>query len=89
LPGAGNRGQGAAGLNTPGAPEGANMQSPVRLGRGGARLPPIPAQVSQAGSRNPPVQSPDALAVASVLPLINMVSSQDATSRMLRADLDR
>jgi hypothetical protein len=75
LPGAGNRGQGAAGLTAPGAPAVANMQPAVRLGRGGARLPPMPAQASQAGPRHPPVQSPDALAVASVLPLINMVHS--------------
>jgi hypothetical protein len=89
LPGAGNRGQGVAGLNAPGAPAVANMQPVVRLGREGPRLPPMPAQASQAGPRNPPVQSPDALAVASVLPLINMVRSQDAASRMLRAELDR
>ena len=88
LPGAGNRGQGAASFNAPGAPV-ANMQPVVRLGRGGARLLPMPAQASQTGYTNPPVQSSDALAVASVLPLINMVRSQDAASRMLRADLDR
>ena len=82
LPGAGNRGPGAARLNVP-----ANMQPPVRLG--GARLLPMPVQASQTGYTNPPVQSPDALAVASVLPLIHMVHSQDAASRMLRADLDR
>jgi hypothetical protein len=35
------------------------------------------------------VQSPDALAVTSVLPLTKMVRSQDEASRMLRADLDR
>ena len=82
LSGSGNRGQGAARLNVP-----ANMQPVVRLG--GARLLPMPDQASQAGYTNPPVQSPDALAVAIVLPLINMVPSQDAASRMLRADLDR
>jgi hypothetical protein len=78
LPGAGNRGPGAASLNVP-----ANMQPAVRLGRGGARLLPMPVQASQTGYTNPPVQSPDALAVASVLPLIHMVHSQDAASRML------
>jgi hypothetical protein len=79
LPGPGNRGQGAASLNTPGDPE-ANMQPTVRLGCGGARLPPMTTQASQTGYTNPPVQSPDALAVVSVLPLINMVRSQDVTS---------
>jgi hypothetical protein len=89
LPGAGNRGQGAADLNAPGAPTVANMQPVVRLGSGGTRLPPMPAQVSQAGSRNPPVQSPDALTVDSVLPLINVVHSQDVVIRMLCAEIDR
>jgi hypothetical protein len=55
LPGAGNRGQGAAGLTAPGDPPVANMQPAVRLGCGGARLPPMPVQASQAGLRNPPV----------------------------------
>ena len=55
LPGAGHRGQGAAGLNAPGAPAAANLQPAVRLGRGGARMLPMPAQASQAGYRNPPV----------------------------------
>jgi hypothetical protein len=89
LPGAGNHGQGVAVLNVPDDPAVANMQPVVRLGRGGARLLPMPVQASQAGYRNPPVQSPDALAVASVLSLINMVRSQDASSHMLRAELDR
>jgi hypothetical protein len=80
LPGSGNRGQGAARLNVP-----ANMQPAVGLGRGGTRS--MLAQTSPAGYTNPPVQSPDALAVASVLPLIKMVRSQDAASRMQRADL--
>ena len=83
MPGAGNRGPGAARLNVP-----ANMQPAVGLGRG-ARLLSMPAQASQAGYTNPPMQSPDALAVASVLPLIKMVRSQDEASRMPRADLDR
>ena len=80
LPGSGNRGQGAARLNVP-----ANMQPAVGLGRGGTRS--MLAQTSPAGYTNPPLQSPDALAVASVLPLIKMVRSQDAASRMQRADL--
>ena len=78
-----DRGQGAANLNAPGAAA-ANMQPAVRLGRGGARLFPMQAQGPQT-----PVQSPDALAVASVLPLTKMVRSQDEASRMMRADLDR
>ena len=82
-PGVGNRGPGTTSLHVP-----ANMQPAVRLGRG-ARLLSLPAQDSQAGYTNPPVQSPDALAVASVLPLIKMVRSQDEASRMLRAYLDR
>jgi hypothetical protein len=84
LSGEGNLGPGAASLNVP-----ANMQPVVRLGRGGARLLSIPAQTSQAGYTNPPVRSPDAVAVVSVLPLINMVRSQDGASRILRADFDR
>ena len=80
LPGSGNRGQGAVRLTVP-----ANMQPAVGLGRGGARS--RPAHTSPAGYTKPPVQSPDALAVASVLPLIKMVRSQDTASRMLRADL--
>ena len=79
LPGSGNRSQGAARLNVP-----ANMQPAVGLGRGGARLS---AQTSPAVYTNPAVQSPDALAVVSVLPLIKMVRSQDTASRMPRADL--
>ncbi len=89
LTGAGNRGQGTVGLHAPGAPAVANIQPAVRLGRGGFRLPPMPAQAFQAGPKYPPGQSPDALAVASVLPLMHMVRSQDAASRMLRAELDR
>jgi hypothetical protein len=46
-------------------------------------------QGPQAGYTNPPVQSPDALAVTNVLPLTKMVRSQDEASRMMRADLDR
>jgi hypothetical protein len=83
-----DRGQGAANLNAPGAAA-ANMQPAVRLGRGGARLFPMQAQGPQTGYTNPPVQSPDALAVTSVFPLTKMVRSQDEASRMLRADLDR
>jgi hypothetical protein len=49
----------------------------------------MPAQVAQAGYTNPPAQSPDALAVASVLPLIGMVHTQDATSLMTQWELDR
>jgi hypothetical protein len=52
LTGAGNHGQGVSGLNTPGAPTMANMQSVVRLGCGGARLLPMSAQTSQSVSRN-------------------------------------
>jgi hypothetical protein len=48
LLGAGNHGQGAAGLNTPVAPTVENVQPVVRLGRGGGRLLPMPAQDSQA-----------------------------------------
>ena len=81
LPGAEDRGQVPADLDAPGAPAG-NMQPVGRRGRGGSRAP-MPAQVAQAGYTNPPVQSPDALAVSSVLPLIKMVRSQDAPSRML------
>ncbi len=55
LPGAENHGQGDVGLNTPDVPEEANIQTVVRLGRGGARLLPMPAQTSQADYRNPPV----------------------------------
>ena len=78
LPGADNHGQVPAGLDAPGA--------------GGARQFPMPVHVPPAGHRNlplPPLQSPDALAVARVLPLIGMVRSQDAASVMTQADLDR
>ncbi len=66
----------------------ANMQTAVRRGRRGSRAP-LPAPVSQAGYTNLPAQSPDALAVASVLPLIGLVHSQDAASLMTQAELDR
>ena len=91
-PGAGNRGQVPAGLDAPGAPAAAYMPPGARLGRGGARQFPMPVHVPPAGHRNlplPPLQSPDALAVARVLPLIGMVRSQDAASVMTQADLDR
>jgi hypothetical protein len=65
LPGVEDRDQVPADLHALGAPA-ANMQPAVRRGRGGSRAP-LPAQVSQAGYTNPPAQSPDALAVASVL----------------------
>ncbi len=48
LPGAGNRGQGAVGLNAPGAPAVTNIQPVVRLGRGGGRILPMSVQASQA-----------------------------------------
>ena len=42
-----------------------------------------------AAGLNPPFQSPDALTVSSVLPLINMVRSQEVASLMAPAVLDR
>ena len=69
-----------ADLDATGTPA-ANMQPGIRRGRAGSQAP--------AGYTNPPAQSPDELAVASVLPLIGMVHSQDKASRMPCADLDR
>ena len=92
LPGAGNHGRVPAGLDAPDAPAAAYMPPGARHGRGGARQSPMPVHVPPAGHRNlplPPIQSPDALAVARVLPLIGMVRSQDAASVMTQADLDR
>jgi hypothetical protein len=60
-------------------------QPAVRRGRGGS-LAPLTVQVSQTGYTNPPAHSPDALAVASVLPLIGMVHSQDASSKVSSKD---
>jgi hypothetical protein len=79
-PGAEDRDQVPADLDAPGAPA-ANMQPADRRGRAGSRAP--------AGYTNPPAQSPDALGVVSVLPLIGMVHSQDTASRMTQAELDR
>jgi len=87
LPGVEDRDQVPADRHALGAPA-ANMQPAVRRGRGGSRAP-LPTQVSQAGYTNLPAQSPDALAVASVLPLIGLVHSQDAASLMTQAELDR
>ncbi len=42
-----------------------------------------------AGHGNLPLQSPDALAVASVLPLISMVRSQEVASALAPAAVDR
>jgi hypothetical protein len=92
LPGADNHGQVPVGLDAPGAPAAAYMPPGARHGRGGARQFPIPVHVPPAGHRNlplPPLQSPDALDVAHVLPLIGMVRSQDTSSVMTQADLDR
>ena len=75
-PGAEDSDQVPVDLDAPGTPA-ANMQPASRVG---SRAP--------AGYTNPPAQSPDELAVASVLPLIGMVRSQDKASRMPRADLD-
>ena len=80
--GAGDRDRMAAGLNAPGAPAENNMPRGARFARGSPRPLPIPAQAPPAGHRTPPFQSTDALAVVSVLPLINMVRSQEATSLM-------
>ena len=71
-PGAEDRDQVSADLDATGTPA-ANMQPGIRRGRAGSQAP--------AGYTNPPAQSPDELAVASVLPLIGMVRSQDKASR--------
>ncbi len=92
LPGAGNHGRVPAGLDAPDAPAAAYMPPGARHGRGGARQSPMPVHVPPAGHRNlplPPFQSPDALAVARVVPLIGMVRSQHSASVMTQADLDR
>ena len=92
MPGVDNHGQVTPGLDARGAPAAAYMPPGARHGRGGARQSPMPVHVPPAGHRNlplPPFQSPDALAVARVLPLIGMVRSQDAASVMTQADLDR
>ncbi len=90
LPGAGDRDRMATGLNSPGVPEEANMPRGARFGRGTARpLTTVPAQDPPAGHGNRPFQSPDALAVASVLPLISMVRSQEVVSALAPAALDR
>ena len=90
LPGAGDRDRMAAGLNAPGVPAEANMPRGARFGRGTVRpLPTVPAQAPPAGHGNRPFQSPDALAVASVLPLISMVRSQEVASALAPAALDR
>ncbi len=76
LPGAGDRDRMAAGLNAPGVPAEVNMPRGARFGRGTARpLPTVPTHDPPADHGNRPFQSPDALAVASVLPLISMVRS--------------
>jgi len=59
LPGAEDRGQVPADLDVPDAPA-ANMQPAVRQGRGGARLPPMPAQAAQAGVPHQSEESPAA-----------------------------
>jgi hypothetical protein len=92
LPGAGNHDQVSAVLDTPDAPAVSYILPGSRHGRGGARQSPMPVHVPPAGHRNlplPPFQSPDTLAVVRVLPLIGMILSQDATSDMTQADLDR
>jgi hypothetical protein len=92
LPGAGNHGQVPAGLDTPATPPTAYMQPGARHGCGGARRSPMPVHVPPAGHHNlplPPFQSPDALTVTRVLPLIGMVRSQDSSSVMTQTDLDR
>ena len=89
LTGAGDRGRMTEGLNSPDDPAEVNMSRGSRLGRGGARPLPIPAQVPPAGHRNPPFQSPDAVAMAGVLPLINMVHSQEDVSLMVPESLGR
>jgi hypothetical protein len=74
--GAEDRDQVPADLDATGTPA-AHMQPARRRGRAGSQAP--------AGYTNPPAQSPDELAVASVLPLIGMVRSQDKASRMPRS----
>jgi hypothetical protein len=78
-PGAEDHAQVPSDLDAPSTPA-ANMPPTSRRGRAGSQAP--------AGYTNPPAQSPDDLAVASVLPLIGMVHCQDKTSRMPRAALD-
>ena len=90
LPGARDRDRMTAGLNAPGVPAEANMPRGARFGRGTGRpLPTVPAHVPPAGHGNRPFQSPDALAVASVLPLISMVRSQEVASALSPTALDR
>ncbi len=90
LPGAGDRDRMAAGLNAPVVPEEANMPRGSSFGRGTARpLTTVPAQAPPAGHRNRPFKSPDALAVASVFPLISMVRSQEVDSALAPVALDR
>ncbi len=75
LPGAGNRGQVPAVLDAPGAPAAAYMPPGASHGRAGARQFPMPVHVPPADHRNLPLsslQSPDALTVVRVLPLIGM-----------------
>ena len=83
--GAGDQGRPPAGRTAPGAPAEANMLRGARFGRGGARPLPIPAP-TQAG---PPLPSQDAIDVASMIPLINMVRSQEAASMLQGPALDR
>jgi hypothetical protein len=66
------------------------MPRGARFGRGTARpLTTVTAQTPPAGHGNRPFQSPDALAVASVLPLISMVRSQEVDSALAPVALDR
>jgi hypothetical protein len=92
LPGDGNHGQVPAVLDAPGTPATAYMSPGACHDCGGVRKFPIPVHVPPAGHRNlplPPLQSPDALAVTHVLPLIGMVHRQDTASVMTQTDLDR
>ncbi len=80
----------AAGLNAPVVPAEVNMPCGVRFGRGTSRpLPNVSVQVPPSDHGNRPFQSPDALAVVSVLPLINMVRRQEVVSVLTPAALDR
>ena len=87
--GVGDRDRMVASLNAPDAPAETNMLCGSCFTRGGPRPLPIPSQAPLAGHRRPPFQSPDAISMTSVLPLINMVRSQEASSLMAPAVLDR
>jgi hypothetical protein len=90
LPGAGDRDRMTAGLNAPGVPAETNLPRGARFGRGTGRpLPTVPDHVPPEDHGNRPFQSPDALTVAIVLPLISMVRSQEVASVLAPAALDR